>query len=162
MATVDLTAVEYFLPLISFLLVFCVVFATLAKTKIIGESKFTQLFVAFLVASIFVTAVSAREFVLQMTPWFVIFLVALVLILAMTGLLGDMKETGKFTKGIGVVFVIGLLVVFLISAFSSFAPSGEANWFIDWIKTPSIYGAIILLAVGALVSWALVKSGAAK
>ncbi len=156
MANVNLTAIEYFLPIISFLLVFVVVFAVLVKTKILGESKFTQLFVAFLVASVFVTAVSAREFILQITPWFAIFVVVLVILLAMTGFVGDMKT---FTKGIGVVLIIGLLIVFLISAFSIFAPSGESNWFINWIKSPAVYGAIILLALGALVSWVLVKNG---
>ena len=39
-------------------MVFVLMFALLAKTKILGEEKFIQLFISFLIATIFITAAS--------------------------------------------------------------------------------------------------------
>ena len=71
---VDISLIQDFLPILSFLLIFAVVFALLAKYKLLGEeSKFLNLFVSFLIAAIFVSLTSARDYVLAITPWFVVF-----------------------------------------------------------------------------------------
>ena len=152
-ATIDVSGISYFLPLISFLLVLTIGFAVLAKTKILGTSKFVHLFVSFLVATIFISVTSAREFIIQITPWFGIFLVALALLLAVIGFAGDV---GPLKKGAGVVFVIGLFLVFVFSAISLFVPA-EGSAIADWIRTPKIYGALIVLAIGAIISFVLIK-----
>jgi len=152
---VDISGLEYYLPILSFLIVFVAVFAVLAKTKVIGENKWVQLFLAFLVATIFVTASGAREYVIKVTPWFAVFVILLFFLLALIGFSG---KVGFLEKGIGVVFVIGLLVLFLVSAYFSF---GEAVHFIEfkeWLFTPKVWGALSLIVVSAVVSWILVKT----
>jgi len=153
---VDLSTFEYYLPILVFLLVFVVVFAVLALTKVLGDSKFVQLLIAFLVAIIFVSAAGARKYVLTITPWFAVLLVALTFILVAIGLFGKAPEF--LTKGVGIVFVIGLLLVFLISAYFVFSSSPFWESIKGWVTTPKILGAIVLLAISALVSWILVKA----
>jgi hypothetical protein len=164
---VDLSGVSYLLPLWTFLLVFIVTFAVLVKTKLVGEHKFWLIFVSFVVASVFITAAGAREYVQSVVPWGVVFLITTFFILMMTGFIGDPVKGLK--GGIGIVLVIGLLVVFLFSALNIFSdsffpylPGGSGGntyiqSFLDWLYSPPVGGMLILLVVCGLVSWVLVK-----
>jgi hypothetical protein len=166
---VDISALSYFAPIFSFLLVFVVIFAVLAKTKIIGESKFVQLFVSFLIATMFVVVGSVREYVLTITPWIAVFIVSAAFILALTGFLG-VGESVK--KGIGVVFVIALAIMFLISGIVVFsgvvapylpgssASGGSQNilQFTEWLWSGKVMGAVLVLIIAGIVSWVLVKA----
>jgi len=155
MATVDLSLIQNYLPVLAFLLVFTVVFAVLAKTKILGESKFVNLLVSFIVATMFVSVTNAREYILNVTPWFAVFLVSMTFILLVMGF-SDKVPDGLKT-GLGVVFVIGILVLFLISAFFSFSSDSFAVQIKNWIATPRIYGAVVLIVVAALASWIITR-----
>jgi len=152
---VDLSLIQNYLPILSFLLVFTIVFAVFAKYKILGESKFVNLFVAFLTSTIFISLTSAREYVISITPWFAVFIVISLFILALVGFTGKVPEV--FTKGLGIILVIALLIVFLVSAYFTFSASPAIMDISDWISKPRIYGALILLAVSAIVSWVLIK-----
>lgn len=152
---VDISALKDYLPILSFLVVFVAVFAVLVKTKIVGENKWIQLFLSFIVATIFVTASSARQFVINVTPWFAVFVLLLFFVLALIGFSGKMEF---LEKGIGVVFAIALLLLFLISAYFSFGETTHFVEFKDWLFTPKVWGALVLVIVSAIVSWVLVKS----
>jgi hypothetical protein len=155
MATLDFSGIEFLLPIISFLLVFIIVYAVLAKYKLLGDKIWIDLFVAFLVATVFLMATGAREYLINITPWFGVFIVTLAFLLVLVGLAGKTPEW--MTKGIGIVFVVGLLLLFIISAFFSFSKTYALSAIWGWITTPRILGALILLIVGGLVSWVLVK-----
>jgi len=152
---VDLSLIQNYLPILVFLLVFTIVFAVLAKYKILGESKFVNLFVSFLVSTIFISLTSAREYVLSITPWFVVFIVVSLFILVLVGFMGKVPE--GLTKGIGIVLVIALLIVFLVSAYFTFSSSPFIINASDWVSKPRVYGALILLGLSAVVSWVLIK-----
>lgn len=171
--TTDLSGIEYFLPILSFLVVFIIVFAVLNKTKIIGENKWWQLFVSFVFATIFISAAGARDYVLNIIPWFAILVVSFVLILVVVSFIG--KPVENMNKGLGMAFVIILILAFLVSALFVFSDyitpylpwsqgygsGGNPNVLgvLDWIFSPRVFGAILLLIVSAVVSWILVKSG---
>ena len=167
---VDVSAITYFAPILSFLIVFVLMFALLAKTKILGEEKFIQLFVSFLIATIFVTAASVRQLVLDVIPWFAVFLVALFFILVLAGFVGKGDLVGKKLGWFFIVLVIALFLISGIKIFSStFAPylpgssyglGGDTDvlFFTDWLYSARVLGAILLIGVAALVSWVLVKS----
>lgn len=160
MAALDLSLVQDFSPILVFLLVFTVVFAVLAKTKILGEDKWVHLFIAFLTATLFVAVTNAREYIIGITPWFAVFVVSLMFILAIAGFTGKLSDS--LTKGIGSVFIVGLLLVFLISGFYTFSSEPFIDRFKDWLFRPRVYGVILLVAAGALASWVLVKAGGKK
>ena len=133
-------------------LVFVIVYALLAKTQILGDNKFIQLFIPFLLAVVFVTAVNIRQYVETITPWFAVLIVALFFILALIGFSGKVPE--GFQKGIGVIFIILLIIIFIIAGIKVFyyylAPYLPLN--------PNLLGTILLIIIVALVSWVLVRA----
>lgn len=170
MATADISGITYFLPIISFLIVFIVIYALLAKTKILGESLGIQLFVSFLLATIFISASAPRNYVETIIPWFVVVLISLFLILAIIGFIG--KPAEGMSKGIGMIFVIILGLMLLGSAFFAFSdylspylPGSSSNGanpnilaFTDWLYSSRVAGALLLVVAAAIVSWVLVKT----
>jgi len=169
--TVDVSGIVYFGPIFAFLLVWVVLFAVLNKTKLLGDGKFVQIFVSFLIATIFIALGGVKEYVLTIAPWFAVLLISLFFILAMLGLAG--KVSAGLTKGLGVTFLILLVLVFLISGIVVFsnvlAPylpgssvaggSEDILQFTDWLYSDRVVGAIVLVIASAFVSWILVKSG---
>lgn len=164
-AQADLSATTYFLPLLAFIVVWLVAFAIFQKTKII-ENKFLQSAISLIVAIVFVSAVGPTNYVLVVIPWFAIIIVGAFLALALSGFVGvDMK------KPIGWTFMILLAIAFVVSAlfvfssyFSPYLSGGDASAanpsaliFANWIRSPRIAGALLLIAVSAIVAWLLTK-----
>jgi len=166
----DLSGLAFFAPIFVFLIVFAVMYALFKKSEIIGETNFIQLFVAFLIATVFVTAGSVQQVVLNVIPWFVVLLVALFFILVMAGFIG--KKEDFVGKGVGWVFIVLLILVFVISGVKVFSgvlgpyiPGAgfgvggdpEILTFLDWLYSPRVLGAGLLILAAAIVSWILVK-----
>ncbi len=169
-----LAGIGNFLPILSFLVVFIIIYALLNKTKVIGENKWWQLFVSFIFATVFISAAGARDYVLNIIPWFAVLVVSLVLILAVVGFIG--KPVEGMNKGLGIAFVVILILMFFISGIFVFSEyiSPYLPWnygyganpdvlnIAEWVFSPRVFGAILLLIVSAAVSWVLVKAGAEK
>lgn len=156
---IDISGISYFAPVAAFLVVFLIVFAMLNKTKLIGENAWVQLFLSLLIATIFISGAGVRDYVLTITPWFAVFVVSLFFILFIIGFVG--KPVEFLTKGIGVMFVIALIIVFLISGFVIFSeylipflPGGRVG---QDIYGTRVFGALVLLLISAAVSWVLVR-----
>lgn len=170
MATADISGITYFLPILSFLLVFVVSYAVIAKSKVI-EQLWLQIFVSFALATIFVSAVSARDYVLNIAVWFAVLLISLFLIMLILGLAG--KDVAFMHKGIGIAFVVATLIMFVVSAifvfgdyFTPYLPGGDSNGgnthvltFTNWLYSPRVGGAILLLVVSGLVAWVVQSNG---
>lgn len=171
MAVIDVSFVTYFGPLLAFLIVFVIVFAVLNKTKIIGENAWVQSILSFIVAGVFVSVAGASDFVLTATPWIAVLIVSLAFIILMLAFV-NVKIEGGVSKGIGGVAVLLALVIFVVSAFFLFShtitqylpgsTTGGGNPeilnFLDWLYSARVAGAIVLLVVGGIVSWILVKA----
>jgi len=169
-STVDISGINYFLPIISFILVFIIGYAVLNRTKIF-ENKGIELFIAFLISILFISVVNARIYLELIAPWFVIPLVSLFVILVLTGFVG--KDVDKFKKGFGIAFIFILFAIFLISAFFVFSssitpylPGGDARYadpyflsLTSWLFSSKFGGALLLILVGLLVSWILTRTG---
>jgi len=172
MVQADLSGISYFLPILGFLIVWIIVYAVLNKTKII-EQQWLQIFVAFIFSTIFVAAVGPREYVVNITAWFAVFLVSLFLIMVIMGLVG--KDMNFMNKGIGVAFVILVILMFIVSAIIIFSDSlgpylpwnygtgnPDASRITNWLYSERVMGAVLLIIVSAIVSWILVKAQASK
>src|SRR5258705_13894946 len=125
MATpVDLSGIEIFLPLLGFLFVFIIVFVVLNKTKVI-ENKFIELLAAFILATVFVSAIGPRTYVLSIIPWFAVLIVSLFLMLALVGFVGGdfMKD---WSPKVGRGFAAPLIVGFVWSASAVFSSQFQA------------------------------------
>ena len=173
MATIDISGVQYFVPLIGFVLVFVVVAAVLNKTKLF-ENIWLELFISFLVSTLFISVIGPLEYIQAIVPWFAILLVSLFFILVFTGFIGDKAEALR--NSIGKVFVYVLLLVFLVAAFfvfssliSPYLPGGNSQRanpdllkVTSWLFESRTAGAFWLIAVSAFASWILVSTGKKK
>ena len=162
----DVSAVTYFAPIAAFFVVFIVVFAVIYKSKILGESKWLGLFASLMVAALFVSAAGVRRYVEVITPWFGALLVSLFFIMILLGLIGA-KHEGAL-KGLGIVFLIVAVLVFLISGIVVFSDTlapwlpgtqeSYGNPVSHLIYSPPVIGAVVLIILAALVSIVLVKA----
>jgi len=154
---VELAALNFFMPILSFLLVFVLIYAILVKTEILGDNKSIHLLISFIMAVFFIVEVSLVDFVNFSTAWFAVFVVCLFFMLIFLGFVG--KDTiGEVTKNKAVAWVllIALVVFFIISSAYTF------NWAINWESLWSgeyadWTGMVILLVVAGIVSWVLAK-----
>ncbi len=168
----DLSSFVYFGPVLVFLAVFAIMFAVLHKTKLIGENKAAQIFISFVFSTIFVTASSAGEVLLNVIPWFAVLIIALFLIMLIVGFMG--KTEAIIGKGIGWVFVVLLIIIFLISGIKVFSHSISPYWpgatyaeveqgdpnlvgFFAWLYSPRVKGFFLLIGVAAIATWVLVR-----
>ncbi len=112
----DISGLYFFMPVFSFLFVFVVVFAILAKTKILGDGR-ANIIVSFIMAIIFMNFSSLDLFVRTITPWFIVLLVCLFFVLVILGFsVGNDIMKKIVTTRFGLVVVVVLIVIFLIAA----------------------------------------------
>ncbi len=162
----DISGLNFFMPIFSFLLVFVVVYALLAKFKIIGESKWVLVFVSLIVAIIFMSFSSLKLYVETIIPWFVVLLVIVFLVL----LMGFFTSKDWIPKSwFAWVVIIILIIIFLISAIRVFNPvfhpdlgitSGQGTSMLEQIKEYAeggIIGSVLLVIIAAIVAWVLTR-----
>lgn len=165
------STLSYFMPLLSFLLVFIVTYAILAKTKILGGNSFIHLFLSFVVSIIFIISPSAQKFAMVSTPWIAVFIVILFFILLMLVFVhGNLDDVVK--NPIVPVAIVGvMLVIFIIASvnvfgplISSYLPGGSEAGMTEqqayakhFFTNPAVIGAVILLILAAIASWVLMK-----
>jgi hypothetical protein len=173
MAT-DVSSFVYFAPVLAFLAVFGIMVAVLHKTKLFGDKIPINIFVSFVIATIFVTAGSVRQLVLNVIPWFAVLLIALFLIFVLVQFMG--KTDAVMGKGLAWVFVVLLIIIFLVSGIKVFSNSLAPYWptatyedvsrgdvglvgFFSWLYSPRVKGFFLLIGIAALVTWILVRKG---
>lgn len=167
---IDLSSFGYFVPLLTYLVVFLVVYAASKKAELV-KGEFAHLFTSFIVATIFVSAAGPRTYVSSIIPWFVVLLVSFFLIMGMMKFAGFGEWDKGIAKAVGIIlivfFVISGIVVFS-SYFGPYLPwnspaGGDPNILVvtDWIFSPRVFGAVLLIAITAVISFVIVKQAAA-
>jgi len=169
---IDLSGFGLAAPVFTFLFVFVVIYALLAKTKIIGDSKFIHLVVGFIIASVFIAFSSIELFIRTLIPWFIVLIVVLFFILLIAGLaIKDVKGLHKFIGNKFVwIFIALLVIVFFISSLYVFNPifhptlglaPGDGESIVsqigDYISSSGLGGFIILLIIAGVVAWVITK-----
>jgi len=168
---IDTSGISYFMPILVFLLVMIIVFAILQKIKLF-ENVWLQVFISFLIGTIFITAVGARDYVQNISIWFSVLIISAVFLFIMISFFG--KADG-YLKGLQLTFLIIGIIAFLISGMmiygnyiTPYLPWGDSvgdtsgrGQFTEWLYTGRVYGAILLVVVGAIVAFVLsgLKSG---
>lgn len=151
---IDISGLSYFMPIFGFLFVFAIVMALLIKTKILGDNKFINVLISFIVAIIFSTMTSAQKYVQAVTPWFVVLIVALFFILLLIGL-SQRKIEEIMKPGFVWVFIVALILIFLIAAIKVFSFWQPIKEFIT--NEAKIVGGVLLLIIAALAAWVMTK-----
>jgi len=162
----DISGLNFFMPLFSFLLVFVVVYALLARFKIIGEGKFINILISFVVAIIFISFSSLKLYIETILPWFVVLLVIVFLVLIM-GFFSSKDWSPK--SWFAWIIIIVLIAIFLISAIYVFNPvfhpdlglaSGQGTSMLEQISgyfDGGFLGSILLLIIAGIVAWVITR-----
>lgn len=155
---IDISGISYFMPIYGFLIVFLIIYALLAKTKLLGGVMWIDLLIALIIAAVFSTFASAQSYVQNIIPWFAILVIALLLMLVLIGLGGKIETF--FKPGFLWVFVIVLILVFVVAAIKIFPNFFGSVWeSVNQFATGKsrIFGGIVLMIIAALVAWVIVK-----
>ena len=150
-------ALNFFIGIFAFLLIFIVVYSLLKKTGVLGGNEPVMLIVSFLLAIFFVTEASLIEFVKVSSSWISVVLIVIFFIILLIGFLPG-KEPLKFLeKGWVAWVVIGvILAVFFFVSIYVF------NWAVSWNYIDNFLGNdwigfVILLVVALIVGIALIR-----
>ena len=155
MAVLDTSGLGFFMPIFSFLFVFVLIYALLAKTKILGENKFVHIFLSLLLAVFFLVRASFVEFVNLSSAWFAIFIVCVFFILLLVAFV--QKDVEKIMKpGVAWVLIAILVIGLLFSASSVFGLAFKWTEVQGWAGT-GWFGALALVAIAAIVAWVISK-----
>jgi hypothetical protein len=172
MESVTLAGIETFAPFFAFAIVAVVVFAGLRKSGIFGENAYAELFVSLIVSTVFVSVRSLIDLVLNFLVWFVVIIMALffmVLISSLIGKQGDFQGKGVlwvFVALMGIAVLFSFIKVFAVSI-GPYVPGpfyGQGSdpvliQFFDWLYHPRVLGGFVLLFIGGIVSFILIKGG---
>ena len=154
---VSLAAISTIMPVISFLFIFILIYALLAKTEILGKNNMISLFLSLIIASFFIVNVNLVEFTQMNVSWFVVFIVCLFMILLMLSFVG--KEASEFfTKNTKVAGVLVALVIIMFVVSSSYAFNWVVNF--DLVQTwfdKDWFGMVVLIVIAGIVSFVLTK-----
>jgi len=163
---IDISGLNFFMPVFSFLFVFIIIYALLAKSKIIGESKFVNSLISFIIAVIFMSFSSLELYVKTIIPWVAV-LVIVVFFVLLLGMFSSKDWVPKSWFGWVVVGV--LILIFLIAAIKVFNPvfhpdlvvaEGEGTSLLEQLRefmTGGVFGSILLIIVAIIVAWIITK-----
>lgn len=115
---IDVSWVANGLPIYAFLLVFGIAYAIIAKTKVVGDSKAINGFIALILSIIFLSFSTVREYMVNVTVGFTVLLTAVFFF--MLGILFIIKDPEKMFKPLGIIFMILLALIMIIAVFYTF------------------------------------------
>jgi len=158
------------MPVFSFLFVFIVVYAILAKTELLGENQFINLLISFIMSVIFISFSSLELYVITVLPWFVILLVLVFLVLVIAGFSSG-KMDKIMTTRLGWAVASILIVIFLIAAIKVFNPvlhpdlvvteGGSGPGIMEQLSyllsTSTVAGTLLLIIAAIVVSWVIAR-----
>ncbi len=119
---IDFSWISEGLPIFGFALIFVLVYAILAKTKIFG-SKWINAIMGFIFAVIFLSFSHVRDYIVNATVWFTVLMTILFFFLLI--IVFVIKEPESFMKPLTIVFIVLLGLILIITLFYSF-PSTQA------------------------------------
>ena len=163
---IDVSWIGEGMPFFAFALIFVVSYAILAKTKVLGGQKWTDILTSLIFAVIFVSFSSVQKFLVNVTVWFSVLLAIIFFFLLITFFI--VKEPDKLTKPLGIIFLILLGLIAISAIFYTF-PSARAilpgveseNSFIDnfkdFLAQEKIYSAIILIVLALVVGFIITR-----
>lgn len=150
----SLATLGYFMPIISFLFVFVLIYALLAKTKVLGDNTSVSLMISLMLSAFFIFNASLVELVQTSSAWFVAFLVSMFLAIILLSFTHG-KIDKVMNQNVAWIILGVVILIFVIS--SSYVFNWAINWstFNDWANN-DWFGFIVLLIMAAVVSKVLV------
>ena len=158
MVGASMSAIGYFMPVFAFLLVFIVIYALLAKTKILGSSNWIMLFVSFVMASFFIVEASLVEFVEFSSAWMSVLIIGVFFVLLVLAFMPWDNPLNFLTKGAWFSWVLLGVIIALFVVSAAYVFNWAINWGMvnDWFYS-DWFGMVLLLVIAFIVSWKIAK-----
>ncbi|MBU3941237.1 MAG: hypothetical protein KKH88_04900 [Nanoarchaeota archaeon] len=151
----DLSIIQYFLPIFSFVLILIIAYAALMKTKILSENSRINFMVALCAALLAMFASQTLELVEAIVPWALFVLVLLVIVFAIFMFFGLDEETiwSKIgTPGIVWMFFIFLVIFSVGKVFGNYVPNeGPRGAVTNFLFQPQILGVVFILFMAMII-----------
>jgi len=159
MVEVSVSAIRYFMPIFSFLLVFIVIYALLVKSKVLGKSSAMMLFVSFILSSFFIVEARLVEFIQLSGAWIGVLLVSFFFLVVLVAFVPGV-DVGKFFGG--EKSWLGMLALGLVVALFVISSAYVFNWTVNWGMIRSWFdtdwfGMVLLFVIAGIVSFVLAK-----
>lgn len=149
----DVSGLAYFMPIFGFLFVFTITYALLAKIKVLGSSEFANMLISFIISTTFITIASAKLYIANILPWFVVLAASLLFVLVFVGF-SQRNIENILGKRIETVLITLVMIVFFLSGVAVFS-----SMLMPFIKTIAnqemIIGAMLVCFTGIITSWIL-------
>jgi hypothetical protein len=133
--TLDLSLIQLFTPVFTFIFIFAVIYALMQFAKVLGDNKLLHSAIAFTIA-IFGAVLSntARDMIEYMVPWFTVFIIFTVLVIVMYKIFGATDDDVRtvIRKHSGVQWTIAIFAILialgaLSNSFGQKALAGTEN-----------------------------------
>ena len=173
----NVTILKYFMPIFVFLFVFALMYALLKMTKLVGDSPFPIMVIAFVIAIIFVVTPAAVKFTNAVTPWMVVFIISLLFIFLILSWLELWKPGagGGLAGAVGGntwlawLIIVVIIAIFIFAGISAFGPllspydtgdgGGTSQVIGEGVKKvlfhPAILGLALLFIIAAVTAWVI-------
>src|SRR3989344_7997729 len=149
--------------LMPFLLVFTIVYATLHKTKIMGEDKknFNVMIALIMALAVIIPHITnpgvsydVVDIINTSLPQVSLLIILILMVLLLVGIfgVGPMWEGSSISGGIAVIAFIA--VVYIFGSAANFWPS--VTW-LNWLDDPDTQSLIVVVLVFALIVWFITK-----
>jgi hypothetical protein len=151
-----LGGLNFFMPIFSFLFVFIVIYAVLAKTKVFGgENKAINLAVSLILAVFFIVNLDMQDYLKFNAAWVAIFIVCFFLIILLISFTHG--KVDMIMKPAAAWTILAVLILFFIIS-STYFFSWTLNWgkIWGWFDT-QWFGFFLLLVIAGVISWILPK-----
>lgn len=154
----DTGVLGYVVPIFSFLLVYAVLYAVLAKTKILGENNLVNSVIPLAVSILLLLMPGAVSFINFITPWFVVLVIVGFAVALLFLFLGADEGTlrswahNPTVYWTALIFMMIILVAGLIHVFGNFFGAPEAGGSVgsevQWsIFHPKIIATVFILII---------------
>lgn len=153
----DLRQFGVFDVLVPFILVFVIMYATLHKTKILGDkNKNFNIALSLVIALIFITVTPVVEIVNTAIPHVAVVAVAIVMLLILIGLFGhEVTLAGGSLAG----WAAAIAIVTVVYIFGDAAGWWDYGWpnFLSFMNDAQTQATVIVLLVFGLVIWFITR-----
>jgi hypothetical protein len=164
----DVSWVANGLPIYAFALIFAIAYGIIAKTKVLGESKWLTAFISLIFAVIFLSFSTVRDFMVNVTVWFTVLLTAAFMFMLLIMFIA--KDPSKMFKPLVIVFVVLLALIMIIAVFYTFpgtraylpggSEAGANGTLLDikhFILRDSTLSGILLIVVAAVAIFVVTR-----
>jgi len=151
----DITILEPFLPIFSFIFIWLILYAILQKSNLLGGKPVLDLVIGLLIALVAMFFGSTFDFINTLIPWFVMLAIASILVVFVSSSflkegIADIPPLKGIVMVLSLVIIVWSITVIFGPVFNPYSVGANPEW--ETLRTlfhPRVLGAIFILIIVA-------------